>query len=148
MQCPPTSPGRNGIKFHFEDAAFTSAEADVSRFASAGLSAERIATSAFLGKYIKAAIKQTNPCRRSVQPNGILPMKNRRSPANCDGQYWYFVLPFYAPLSVPPHLVSTTDSPLAMPPQSLPAVSANSADEAQMWSVPSIINSPGLAKRH
>ncbi len=33
----------------FEDAAFTSAEADVSRFASAGLSAERIATSAFLG---------------------------------------------------------------------------------------------------
>ena len=44
----------------FEDAAFTSAEADVSRFASAGLSAERIATSAFLGKYIKAAIKQTN----------------------------------------------------------------------------------------
>lgn len=44
----------------FKDAAFTSAEADVSRFASAGLSAERIATSAFLGKYIKAAIKQTN----------------------------------------------------------------------------------------
>lgn len=44
----------------FGDAAFTSAEADVSRFASAGLSAERIATNAFLAKYIKAAIKQTN----------------------------------------------------------------------------------------
>ena len=54
---------------------------------------------------------------------------------------------FHAPASFPPHLVSTTDSPLAMPPQSLPAVSANSADEAQMWSAPSIINSPGLAKR-
>ncbi len=54
---------------------------------------------------------------------------------------------FHAPASFPPHLVSTTDSPLAMPPQSLPAVSANSAGEAQMWSAPSIINSPGLAKR-
>ena len=44
----------------FEDAAFTSAEEDVGRFASAGLSAGRIAESAFLEKYIKAAIKQTN----------------------------------------------------------------------------------------
>lgn len=44
----------------FEDAAFTSAESDVTRFASDGLSAERIATNIFLEKYIKAAIKQTN----------------------------------------------------------------------------------------
>ena len=51
---------REDIERIFEDIAFTSAEADVKRFASAGLSAERIATSAFLGKYIKAAIRQTN----------------------------------------------------------------------------------------
>lgn len=44
----------------FEDAAFTAVQSDVKRFASAGLSAERIATNAFLARYIKAAQVQTN----------------------------------------------------------------------------------------
>lgn len=47
------------IKNTFENAAFTSAQADVERFASAGLSAERIASSEFLQAYVEAAYKQT-----------------------------------------------------------------------------------------
>lgn len=50
----------------FEDAAFTSAEADVNRFTSVGLPAERIAESAFLEKYIKAAIEQTNRALENI----------------------------------------------------------------------------------
>ena len=47
------------IKDLFGDVAFTSAEADRTRFESAGLNAERIASSDFLQAYIEAAYKQT-----------------------------------------------------------------------------------------
>lgn len=43
----------------FEDAAFSSAEADAERFESAGLSADRITQKEFLKNYIEAAYKQT-----------------------------------------------------------------------------------------
>lgn len=48
------------IKELFGDVAFTSAEADATRFESAGLSADRITESDFLEQYITAAYKQTS----------------------------------------------------------------------------------------
>lgn len=47
------------IKELFGDVAFTSADADKTRFESAGLSAERITESEFLQQYISAAYEQT-----------------------------------------------------------------------------------------
>lgn len=44
----------------FPDTVFTAADSLASKFTSAGLSTERILGSAFLERYIKAAIKQTN----------------------------------------------------------------------------------------